>query len=487
MSFFHAMKWSFLAEMASKAVTPIVFIVLARLLTPKDFGVVSAAVMVIAFCQIFWEAGMGKALIQRQTNLEDAANVAFWVNLGLGIVIASLLFWGAQPIALSFFQDDRVTVVLQVMTLQILLGALASVHTALLQKEMGFKKLFWVRLSTIALPGVVSILLAWNGLGYWALLAGTLMGQALQVAMLWRFSGWRPERRFNFLVAKEMGGFGIWVGVTGLLSWFYIWVDSLVVGKFFDTSTLGLYRIGNQLSDIVFILLFSPLVPVLYSYLACVQHDSARFRLVTESSIATISWLSFPIGIFVFHFSSSIETIFFNSKWLGVSTVIAFLSIRQSFAWISSLNGEAYRAMGKPRYETIILTLFLPVYLLVYLVTVRIGLLAFLYGRLILVVLSMTLHMWLLSRLLRLSAYELFRRILLAGFFGLLVVAFAKFVATRMTGNDLAQISIAIVISAPILLTCFCVFERSGALRFLVENSPLRERLSWARNLLWYQ
>jgi PST family polysaccharide transporter len=201
MSFVHAVKWSFLAELVSKAITLIVFIVLARLLTPEDFGVMSAALMVIAFSQILWEAGMGKALIQRQTDIEDAANVAFWINLGLGVLIAGLLFWGAQPIALTFFQDARVTPVLQIMTLQVLLGALSSVQTALLQKEMDFKKLFWVRMATVALPGFASIPLAWGGMGYWALVAGTLTGQAVQVMMLWRMSEWRPRwrRRLSYL------------------------------------------------------------------------------------------------------------------------------------------------------------------------------------------------------------------------------------------------------------------------------------------------
>ncbi len=163
MSVLNALKWSFLGELASKAVQPVVFIVLARLLTPEDFGVMAAAMMVIAFSQIFWEAGMGKALVQRQTDIEAAANAAFWINIALGILIASLLFLFAKPIARSFFQDERVTPVLQAMTIQVLLGALSSVQTALLQKEMGFKKLFWVRFATVSLPGIASIPLALHG------------------------------------------------------------------------------------------------------------------------------------------------------------------------------------------------------------------------------------------------------------------------------------------------------------------------------------
>ena len=143
-TFLRSIKWSAFAEIASKTITPIVLLVLARLLTPEDFGVVTAATMVVTFSQIFWEAGMSKALIQRQTDVDDAANAAFLVNLGLGAVITALVYFTAPAIAHIFFQDGRVSAVLQVMAVQISLGALSSVHIALLQKEMRFQRIFWV-------------------------------------------------------------------------------------------------------------------------------------------------------------------------------------------------------------------------------------------------------------------------------------------------------------------------------------------------------
>lgn len=112
MSFANVLKWSFLSELASKAIQPVVFIVLARLLTPEDFGVMTAAMMVIAFSQIFWDAGMGKALIQRQTDIEEAANAAFWVNISLSLVICSPLLLTVNPIADHLFKYARVFAVL---------------------------------------------------------------------------------------------------------------------------------------------------------------------------------------------------------------------------------------------------------------------------------------------------------------------------------------------------------------------------------------
>lgn len=108
----HALKWSFLSEIASKAISPLVFVILARLLTPDDYGVVAAA-MVISFSQIFWEAGMGKAIIQYQGERAAAANVAFWINNALGVGVAGVLVAVSGGVANRIFRDPRVTRVLR--------------------------------------------------------------------------------------------------------------------------------------------------------------------------------------------------------------------------------------------------------------------------------------------------------------------------------------------------------------------------------------
>lgn len=387
MSVLNALKWSFLAELASKAIQPVVFIVLARLLTPEDFGVMSAALMVMAFSQIFWEAGMSKALIQRQADVQDAANVAFWVNLGIAVLIAGLLYIAASPIALTFFQDPRVTSVIQVMTLQVFLGALGSVQTALLQKEMEFKKLFWVRFATVSLPGLASIPLAWQGMGYWALVAGTLVGQAVQVVMLWRMSPWRPSWSFPVPVAREMGRFGAWVGLSGLLAWFYSWMDALIVGMYLGSHELGLYRTGSQFSAMVFALLFSPLIPVLYSHLSRMNGDRDRIKMAAEKVIRTVVIIAVPVAIILFSVSDSVATTLFGKQWKGIEFVIGVMALTHGFSWVVSMNGEFYRALGKPAHETIVMSGPLFVYLGGYLYSICFGFEYFVWTRLVLTLL----------------------------------------------------------------------------------------------------
>lgn len=392
MSVRHALKWSFLSELASKAVQPLVFVILARLLTPEDFGVVAAATMVISFSQIFWEAGMGKAIIQYQGDRVAAANAAFWVNNALGVVVVGALVAISGWVADRIFHDPRVALVLWVMALQVFLSASVSVHVALLQKDMQFKHLFWVRLATVAVPGLASIPLAWYGMGYWALVAGTLVGQAVQVAILWKTSPWRPRWSFDPAVAKRLGRFGGWVAASGLLAWFYLWADSLIVGMYLGSHELGLYRTGNAFVMMVYGFLFGPLMPVLYSHLSGIQYDRERVKKNLFKVIKIITFISIPIAILVYANAPLIAEVVFGAKWQGVELVVAVMALTHGYAWVVGANGEAYRAVGAPAYETKIMAFALLFYIFGYWLSIQHSFEVFLWTRLGLALATLSIH-----------------------------------------------------------------------------------------------
>ena len=427
---------------------------------PEDFGVMTAALMVIGFSQIFWEAGMGKALIQRQTDIQDAANAAFWINVGLGLMIAALLFLFAQSIGQIFFQDDRVTAVLQVMTLQVLFGALASVQTALLQKDMGFKKLFWVRFATVSLPGIASIPLAWHGWGYWALVAGTLAGQLAQVIMLWRMSHWRPSLTGNMRVTREMAKFGAWVGATGILTWFYAWADSLVVGHYLGTHDLGLFRTGGQLPAIFFALLFCPITPVLYSQLSRIGPSKEKIKQMAEIAIAVLTVVAIPVASILFVFSDHIEVLIFGDKWSGIGVVLGVMALMHGFSWIVGMNGEFYRALGRPSCEAFVTAGTLVVYLFVYLMVVRQGLNAFIWARMALAMGALIFHLVLLNKILDIDFVLVLRRILFVSLICAVIVFTVKELSVRIFDALWGQLVIGGLVSAVTALLVIYMLER---------------------------
>ncbi|MDD2465962.1 MAG: lipopolysaccharide biosynthesis protein [Desulfobulbus sp.] len=467
MTVIHALKWSFLSELAAKSFQPITFLILARLLTPEDFGVMSAALMVIAFSQIFWDAGMGKALIQRQTDIEAAADAAFWVNITLGILIAGLLYLLAQPIALTFFQDNRVTAVLQVMTVQVILGALSSVQTALLQKEMGFRKLFWVRLATVSLPGLASIPLAWNGMGYWALVAGTLTGQAVQTTMLWRMSHWRPSGTFQPGLAKEMGRFGAWVGMTGLLAWFYIWADSLVVGMYLGSHELGLYQIGSQFAAMIFAILLGPIVPVFYSHLSGMRADREKIRQVARKAIKMIAFLSIPLALVIFSLASPVTEALFGSRWHGVELIIGAMALVHGFSWVIGMNGEVYRALGKPSHETLMSAAPMLIYLVGYLISIQYGLEVFLWTRLGLAITAVLLQLFFIGAVLSIPIMPIIIYISIIFISCAVPLWGVSYLFMQIEEDSLRRFIMGGATNIAIATTVLYVLERNGILREL--------------------
>lgn len=460
MTLINALKWSFLGELASKAVQPLVFIVLARLLTPEDFGVMTAALMVIGFSQIFWEAGMSKALIQRQADIEEAANAAFLINVILSVVISTALYFSADLVAQTFFQDGRVETVLQVMTLQIFLGSVSSVHTALLQRNMDFKRLFWVRFATVCLPGIASIPLAWYGWGYWALVAGALVGQLAQTIMLWRMSYWRPSLAVKIGVTSEMAKFGTWVGTTGLLTWFYAWADSLVVGHYLGSHDLGLFRTGGQFPAIIFALLFGPITPVLYSQLSRIGHAKEKMKQIAEFAIGILTIVSIPVATILFIFAEHIEILIFGTKWSGVGIVLGVMALMHGFSWIVGMNGEFYRATGKPSCETIVTAGTLGVYLLVYLTIIHQGLEAFVWARMALAMGALVLHLILLNKMFNVDLFLVARRIVFLSIICAVTIFYIKELIIYIYVDRWAQFVIGGLMSATAALFAIYILER---------------------------
>lgn len=405
-----ATKWSALSELASKAMAPLVFVVLARMLTPEDFGVAAAAAIVVSFSQVFWDAGLGKALIQREGEIETAANVVFWSNACLSMVIYGLLFVLSDIVAL-IFKDPRIAAVLRVQGVQLILAALGSVQTALFQRQFNFKTLFWVRLLTTTFPALASIPLAWMGYSYWALVAGSISGAIVQLLVLWILSQWRPRLTYDFVLARQLFSFGVWVTGSGLLGWFYLWADSLVVGAFLDVHSLGLYRTGNALILMVFGCLLNPILPILYSALSRMQNNFVRLRESLLQATKIIAAISLPVAFGLYLVSEPLSVLLFGTQWPGVGQVIGVMALMRGISWVVAANTEAYRALGRPDLETKIMLLMLMLYLPTYLLTVSFGLHVFLWIRFALAFLALPVHLYVAKKYLDIKLIDLITRL----------------------------------------------------------------------------
>jgi len=384
------------------------FVILARLLTPEDFGVVSTAMIAISFSQMFWDAGLEKALIQTKEVPEKAAEVVFWSNLVLGMVTYVALFLIAPWLA-TFFNSPASMPVLRVLGLQVVIASFTSVQQALFVRDLDFRQLFWVKLATAFVPGLFSIPMAFFGYGVWALVAGSLVGSLLNLALLWRKSPWRPRLCFDGHIARKLFSFGIWVIGENLAIWFFAWGDSTILGRFLGVKDLGVYRVGWTISTIIFGLLLNPFLPVLYPTFSRLQDDVHELTETFRKANRVVISLALPVGVGLLLVGSQLVSILFGDEWHGLGLAVSILGLTQGMSWLVAINPELYRAMGRADINTKLLFITGLFYLPVYLFAAPYGLRVFLYARLGLVFVGMSIQVFFAVRLLKVSPLYLWK------------------------------------------------------------------------------
>jgi len=403
-----SVKWTALSEIASRSIQPIVTLILARLLTPADFGVVGVAMIAIGLAQIFQDFGLGKTLIQRETEVQKSANIVFWTNLTLSIVIYFIIFLSA-PLLSKFFHEPKVIDVLRVLCLQIILSSFVSVHQALSQRNFEFKQLFFIRLSSAIVPGFVSIPLALLGYGVWSLVFGTLAGAVAQVFIFWRASQWRPKFSYDVQLAKQLFGFSAWVVLEAFLGWLIMWGDSIVLGHFLGVKELGVYRVGVTFLMLVFGIFFNPLLPVAYSAFSRLQSNPEELKQSFLKMTKLIASISLPIGVGLAILAQPISSIIFGQKWEGIEIVIMILGLQNAIGWTVGLNNETFRAIGRPDVNAKLLFTSLISYIPVYVLAAPYGLSTFCIARLAVTIIGIALHIFFANRVLKLSFTYLYR------------------------------------------------------------------------------
>jgi O-antigen/teichoic acid export membrane protein len=403
---FGSVKWSALMEVVSRAASPIVTIVLARILTPEIFGVVSIASIAISFSQIFWDAGLGKALVQTEADHDKAANVVFWTNIILGVIVYLCLFFSAPFIA-DYFKCPASSPVLRVLGLQIIIGSLSSVQSALFVRDLAFRGLFWIKLLTVFIPGVFSIPMAYFGYGVWALVAGTLAGQIVNMLLLWFYSPWRPRLHYDFPLAGKILRFGYWVLAETLAGWLLVSFDGIIVGRYFGVHDMGVYRTGMTLTSVIFGLTLCPCLPILYPSFSRLQDDHSTLIRSFRKVAGVVMTLAVPMGVGLFLLGDNIATIVFGNKWAGLGFVLSILGLKEGLLWTVGINAEAYRAIGRPDIMTKFMFVQILYFLPAYFLAAQSGLTVFLYVRLALAMTAIPIQLFLCYRILGVSPYFL--------------------------------------------------------------------------------
>lgn len=370
-----ATKWAAVGEIAAKLVTPISSIVLARLLTPEAFGVVTTLAMVISFAEIFTDAGFQKYLVQHdyknEIDRDESINVAFWSNLVLSLLIWGIIAILSAPLAV-LVGNPGLGHVLVIACISIPLAAFSSIQMALFRRDLDFKTLTRVRIVSALIPLLITVPLAFWLRSYWALVIGTIIVNLVNALLLTYYSKWKPRLFFSIKRLREMLSFTVWSMIEAVSIWLTGYVDIFIVGTMLSQYYLGLYKTSSTIVSQIMGIITAITTPILFAALSRLQSDEKEFQRLFFRFQKLVGLLVIPIGMGIFLFSDFITEILLGSQWGEASGFVGLWGLTSAISIVlSHYCSEVYRAKGMPKLSVLAQFLHLVVLLPMVLIAVK--------------------------------------------------------------------------------------------------------------------
>ena len=377
--------WSLLTQLAPKFITPVVNMILARLLAPEAFGAIATINLVITFAEVFTDAGFQKYIIQHEfedeESLDKSTNVAFWTNIFVAMAFIAAIVIFRNPIA-SLVGSPDLGSAIAISSINILLVTLSSTQTARYNRSMNFKTLFYARICTIFLPLVVTVPLAFIMRNYWALLIGTLVTHFSNTLILTIFSKWRPKLYFSSKIFREMFGFSTWLLLDSIAIWLTSYIGTLMIGRALDAHHLGLYKTSITTVNSITNIIVMAIGPVMFSELSRCQNDDLQMKTTFLKYQRLSAIILIPLGIGMFIFKDLVTWVLLGPQWSEVVDFVGIWALVSTVGIVfSNFCSTYYRSKGKPRVALICQIAYLAVLIPAIAISVKHGFQTLFYVR----------------------------------------------------------------------------------------------------------
>lgn len=338
--------WKFLERFGVSGVQFILQIILARLLSPDDYGVLSIMIIFTTLANVFIQNGFNTSLIQKKDVDNRDYSSVFWLSFLFSILLYIILFLFA-PVLANFYKMPQICFPFRVISLMIIPGALNSIQIAIVSKKMDFKKVFTSNLSSIIISGIIGIMLAYLGAGIWALVFQTLLNVLVACLVMWFTVKWRPASIFDFDRVKILFGYGWKLLASTLLDTLYQDLSSLVIGKKYNSTTLGYYNRGKQFPQFLINSINGAIQSVMLPAISSIQDCKEQVKSMMRRSITLSSYIIFPVMVGLAVVAEPTVKILLTDKWLPCVPYMQIFCISFAFYPVHSCNLQTINAIGR--------------------------------------------------------------------------------------------------------------------------------------------
>ena len=338
--------WKFLERGGVQGIQFVLSIILARLVSPEDYGVIAILLVFIQIATVFIQSGFNTALIQKKEADDLDFSSIFYLSFLVSGILYVILFLGA-PFAASFYKIEELTNLLRVISLTLFFGAINSIQNAYVSKTMQFRRFFFSSMVAVIGSGIVGIVMAYKGFGVWALVAQQLVRDFLICIILWFTVKWRPKFIFSFERVKSLFSFGWKLLVSGLLDTIFRNIYNLIVGRIYNKEILGYFNRGHQFPQVIATNLDGSIQSVMLPTLSSHNDDVAEVKRITRRSISMSAFVLMPCMFGLAAVAEPLVKVLLTDKWLPCVPFLQLACISYAIYPIQTANLTGINALGR--------------------------------------------------------------------------------------------------------------------------------------------
>ncbi|QIA08518.1 lipopolysaccharide biosynthesis protein [Draconibacterium halophilum] len=340
--------WSLVEKFGNQISQVIIGIILARLLTPDDFGLIGMITVFFAVGEIFIEGGFRQAYVQKKEATDIDASTMFYFNFFSSLIFYLLLYTTA-PLIASFYNEPQLILIIKVMGLFIIIRSLSIVQEAKLAKNVDFKKRTKIFTSAFIVSGISAVIAAYSNMGVWSLVIQRIINASFVAIALWIFTDKIKLNSFSLTSLKSMFSFGSWILFQTVLGRFFDNLYQIIIGKFYPAAQVGFYtnakRFENASSENITSAIGSVAFPVFSRF----QNDTKKLKKATKQYMENLLFIILPVMIILMIVSKPFIIIFLTEKWLPMLPYLRLLCIVGILYPINAVSSNALWGLGKSK------------------------------------------------------------------------------------------------------------------------------------------
>lgn len=449
--------WKFLERISAQGVSFIVSLILTRILSPSDYGVIAIINIFINIAEVLLVSGLNTSLIQKKNPTKEDYDTIFWCNIIIGLVLYLFLYLSA-PFVAQFYSISLLIPAIRVFALRLPISSFQSIQIAYVSKSMQFRKFFFATLSGALVSAIVGILMAITGFGVWALICQYIVNTVISTLTLFSIVDWRPGFNFSITRAQPLINYGWKVMMTDLIGTIFNNLSDFLIGAKFSSVSLAFFSKGRQLPQLVRNNIFTSLISVLFPGMSQVNDDNKAVKSIARKSISMLSFLIFPMMVGLIVTAQPLTIIMYTRKWLPIVPYVYIVCIEAMLSVIPTITQQSIKALGRSDLMLKLEFIKKPLILVIILFSIRYGVFAVALTIPINTIIDLITNAFVVKRIMDYSFIEqvldIFPALLMSVFMGIVVS-----LTTLFKLNIILMVIIQVLIGIFIYLCLSIVFK----------------------------